>query len=233
MAKNAHGKRPKSAASMEAAWRKISDIYPNPKNVRVHSDEQVKLLQASIEEFGQVWPILVDGDGMIVAHHGVFEALKRGAYDEAKVVYVEGLSPEQVRAFVVADNRLAEISKWDEEGLRAELKALSELGLSMDAVGYEAEDLAKLLALQQEEEQGGRMGSLAASFGVPPFSVLSARAGIWQDRKDAWLALGIQSELGRGENLLKFSDSVRLDSDQRIGSKTRKKSAAPALGGEV
>jgi len=239
MAKNAHQskgapKRPKSAASMRAAWRALSEIQPNPQNVRLHSDEQVKLLAASIREFGQVWPILVDEGGMIVAHHGVFEALKREGFDEAKVVYVEGLSPDQIRAFVVADNRLAEISQWDEAGLRAELEALVGLGLDMDAVGYEADDLAKLFAIQQQEAQGGNMGSLARDFGVPPFTVLSARAGIWQERKDAWIALGIRSEEGRGENLLKFSASARPpDSKERIGAKTRKGAAAPALGGEV
>lgn len=56
--------------------------------------------------------------------------------------------------------------------------------------------------------RGAFQGSLAARFGIPPFSVLNARGGWWQERKRAWLALGIRSEIGRGGNLLNFSDTL-------------------------
>lgn len=62
-----------------------------------------------------------------------------------------------------------------------------------------------------DKDKKKHMGALAAHFGLAPFSVLSARSGWWQDRKRKWVDLGIRSELGRGENLLKFSDSVRYD----------------------
>ena len=61
------------------------------------------------------------------------------------------------------------------------------------------------------EQAGAHSVSLSDRFGVAPFSVLNAREGWWQSSKRAWLALGIRSEIGRGENLLEFSDSVRLD----------------------
>ena len=206
-------KRPKSAASMEAAWRAVEEIKPNPRNVRLHSSEQVAKIQASLRQFGQVWPILIDGDGMIVAHHGVFEACKAEGYEEVKVTYIEGLSEDQARAFVVADNRLAEISTWDEAALKAELEALQSLDLEMDSVGYAADEITQLLANTDEAERQMEAGTLARQFGVPPFTILNAKSGDWQKRKDGWTALGIRSEEGRGQNLLKFSDSVRLDGD--------------------
>lgn len=76
-------------------------------------------------------------------------------------------------------------------------------GLDLDLIGFDAADLERLLAgdpADPEPEQSPLKVRLADRFGVPPFSVLSARDGWWQDRKRAWLALGIQSELGRGDS---------------------------------
>ncbi len=193
-------KRPRNSASLEAAWVPITKLKPNPSNTRLHDERSLEGLQASLRQFGQVWPILADKSGMVIAHHGILEALKREGFEEAKVVYAEGMSKAQQRAFVVADNRLAEISAWDEEGLRAELQALADLGFDMDSVGYELAELEA--ALTEEVERTNALGSLAESFGVPPFTILNCKGGDWQKRKSAWIALGIKSEEGRGENLI-------------------------------
>jgi ParB-like chromosome segregation protein Spo0J len=192
---------------MSAEWRPIGSLRPDPKNVRLHDEPQIELLRASVREFGQVWPILARKDGTVVAHHGILEALKREGYEEAKVAFVEGMSAQQIAAFAIADNRLAMISDWDESALKAEVDALAAAGFNMEAVGYSADALEKMLS----DEATRSVGSLAEAFGVPPFTILNARSGDWQKRKDVWLAMGIRSEEGRGENLLKFSDSVRLD----------------------
>ncbi len=130
---------------MSAEWRAVSKIKPDPKNVRIHDEGQVDMLRASLREFGQVWPILIRKSGKIVAHHGVYEAAIREGFDEVKVLNVEGMTDDQIRGFMLADNRLAEISTWDEDALKAELEALAELGFDSRTIGYEKTELEKLL----------------------------------------------------------------------------------------
>lgn len=81
-------------------------------------------------------------------------------------------------------------------------------------IGFSEADLAGIMPALPPEviEPEDKPETLAARFGIVPFSILNAREGWWQDRKRAWLALGIRSEVGRGENLLKFSDTL-LDPD--------------------
>lgn len=113
------------------------------------------------------------------------------------------LSAAQRRAYILADNKLALNAGWDAALLRIELADLDELGFDIGLVGFAPDELQFLApgaANDGGQAAGGQNnGSLAARFGVPPFTVLNAREGYWQDRKRAWLALGIQSELGRGE----------------------------------
>lgn len=206
----------------------LADLKPNPTNARTHPDDQVAQIAASIREFGFTNPILADMDagGVIVAGHGrrlavlrlmeAAEAIKLPGgrtlpHGIVPVIDCAGWSEDQRRAYTLADNRLAETSEWDDELLKVELTFLTDAGFDLGLTGFDEASLDKLL--------GGGGGSttpdpeaarktLAERFGLPPFSVLNAREGWWQDRKRAWLALGIQSEVGRGENLLKFSDTI-------------------------
>src|SRR5690606_15767228 len=134
--------------------------------------------------------------------------------DEVPVIVVDHLSDAQRRALVIADNRIAENAGWDETMLRAELAALRDDDFDLDLIGFDEGELDRLLngagledgvAVPSEgagdaESPPGIAGAskLAERFGVPPFTVLDARKGWWQDRKRAWLDLGIRSELGRG-----------------------------------
>ena len=105
---------------------------------------------------------------------------------------------------------MATLSGWDAGLLAAEIGELAGFEALM---GFVPADIESLATGGQDgrplptPEEGRR--TLAERFGLPPFSVLNAREGWWQDRKRAWLSLGIQSELGRGENLLKMSDTVQ------------------------
>ena len=116
------------------------------------------------------------------------------------MLVLDHLSEAQRRAYVIADNKLALNAGWDMETLALELGDLRGMGFDLALTGFSADELTALLAEQTAADSGvgSGAGSLSAKFGVPPFSVLSAREGWWQDRKRAWLALGIQSELGRG-----------------------------------
>jgi len=135
----------------------LSSLKPSPSNVRVHSDEQINSVVASMEEFGYTNPILVDEDNNILAGHCRYEALTRMEIEKVKVLVVAGLSDIQKRAYMLADNKLAMNSDWDVEALNEELLALQESDeIDFDLLGFNEQDMAdieeELLALAEAAE---------------------------------------------------------------------------------
>jgi hypothetical protein len=178
---------------------KISKLIPYARNARTHSDEQVSQIAASIKEWGWTTPVLVDETGGIIAGHGRTLAAQRLGMTEVPVMVAKGWSDAKKRAYVIADNKLALNAGWDDELLKIELQELLSEGFAMDILGFDQSELDELFGKEEEEpKEGTGAGSLAGRFLIPPFSVLNAREGWWQDRKRAWLALGIKSEEGRG-----------------------------------
>lgn len=118
----------------------IEQLVPYERNARTHSDEQVARIAASIQEFGFVSPILVDGNSGIVAGHGRLMAAKSLGLREVPVVVVDHLTEAQRRAYVIADNQLALIAGWDDELLKAELSELEGMQFDLTLLGW-GEDL--------------------------------------------------------------------------------------------
>jgi len=202
----------------------VEDIVPYVKNARMHPPEQIDQIAASMERFGFTIPMLVAEDRTIIAGHGRLMAAAQLGLSEVPVMVARGWSDEDRRLYTLADNRLAETSEWDPEMLRIEVDELrADYGIGdMSFIGFTEADLAGFLPALPPEvtEPEEKSATLAARFGVVPFSIMSAREGWWQDRKRAWLALGIKSEVGRGENLLKFSDTL-LDPDGKKRAKAQ------------
>ena len=123
---------------VSVSYRTIGELKLDPRNARVHSAAQVRQLAASIEAFGFNVPILVDAQDNVLAGHGRLLACKRLGYVQVPTIRLDHLSEAQARAFQLADNRLAEISTWDERLLAEQLKALSELDLdfSLELTGF-------------------------------------------------------------------------------------------------
>lgn len=186
----------------------IDDLKPYDRNSRKHSDEQIAKIAASIKEWGFTTPVLVQENGTIIAGHARVMAAQRLGLPEVPVMVARGWSADQVRAYVIADNALGDMSEFDEAMLRIELGELHEGGYELGLIGLDVGALDKLLKAPEPEADPEPSRSLAERFGIPPFTVLRATEGWWQDRKRAWLALGIESEVGRGENLLKMSDTM-------------------------
>ncbi len=218
MAKRAASKGAK-APTIRVDVRRVDDLKPYPNNARTHPREQIEALAALIEEVGWTVPILADDIG-IVAGHGRQDAARliysRGGIirwmdgselptGTVPVIDCTGWTEAQRRAYIIADNRIAETSEWDEDLLKLELHFLEEAGFDLALTGFDDDALDGLL---READPSAPKASLSDRFGVPPFSVLNARDGWWQDRKRAWLALGIRSELGRGENLASMSGAI-------------------------
>lgn len=102
----------------------LSTILLNPNNVMIHPEDQLRKLMEGILEFGFLVPILVDGDGMILSGHGRYEAALRLGLDRVPIVRVGHLKPKQVRAFMLADNKLSRLSRYDMGKLAAEFDYL-------------------------------------------------------------------------------------------------------------
>jgi len=132
----------------------MDKLLPYARNARQHSDEQIAQIAASIAEFGFVNPCLVGADGVLVAGHGRLAAARKLGLSTVPVVVLDHLTPTQRRALVLADNRLAELSTWDDALLRIELEALQDEGFDLDLTGFDADALAELLAGEEPEHEG-------------------------------------------------------------------------------
>jgi ParB-like chromosome segregation protein Spo0J len=111
---------------------------PNRRNARQHSDRQIKQIARSIEAFGFVVPILIDQTDEIVAGHGRLAAAKLLGMKEIPAIQVEHLNEAQVKAYRIADNRLTDLSVWDDRVLAETLKELSqtEITFDLEATGF-------------------------------------------------------------------------------------------------
>ena len=92
---------------------KIDDLKPYEKNAKTHPKKQVDLLAENITRFGFTTPVLVDKDNNVIAGHGRLLALKQLSKTEVPCVRMEYLTPEEVKALRLADNRIAELGEWD------------------------------------------------------------------------------------------------------------------------
>lgn len=127
-------------------------LKPYENNPRVN-DYAVKKVLASIEEFGFTQPILVDEDMVIIAGHTRREAAILKGLKEVPYIVVDWLSPEKMRAYRIADNKLAELSTWDDTALREELFELEAVDFPLEVMGFTEMDLKDLF--MEEEPEGG------------------------------------------------------------------------------
>lgn len=185
-------------SDLEIVTTPVEALRPYSKNARTHSDDQIAQLVGSIQEYGFINPILIDEDAVIIAGHGRLEAAMLAGMDAVPTITIAGLTEEQRRAYVIADNKLALNAEWDFNMLKDELQQLGELDFDLDMTGFTAAEIAALLDEDPTKDDArDRAGNLSNAFGVPPFSILNSCTGWWRDRKNVWMNLGIQSELGR------------------------------------
>jgi len=118
----------------------VSKLKPYDKNPRTHSATQIERLVNSFKEFGFTNPILIDDDCNVIAGHGRLEAAKILKLKTVPTITLSHLTPEQRRAYVIADNQLALNSGWDDDLLQSELQALGDLGFDLTVLGW-GEDL--------------------------------------------------------------------------------------------
>lgn len=128
----------------------VEKLVPYEKNSRIHTDNQIKQIAASIQEFGFLAPIVIDSSNGIIAGHGRIQAAKLLGIEKVPFIRAENLTPEQRRAYLLVDNRLAETSFWDRSILQDELVDFGHLIPSLESMGFGAKDLDELRLLDLE-----------------------------------------------------------------------------------
>ena len=133
----------------------VTRLVPYDRNSRTHSPEQIAKVAASIVEFGFTNPILVDGEDGIIAGHCRLKAALVLKMKEVPVIPLEHLTPAQKRAYVIADNKLAELAGWDDEMLKLELVDLAQEDYDLGLTGFSEEEIADLLDGGDGEQKAG------------------------------------------------------------------------------
>ena len=135
--------RARPALNLKIVYRRLDELKPDPANPRRHSRRQIRAIANSIKAFGFNVPILIDRDGNIIAGHGRWLACRLLGWTEVPTLCLDHLSPTQARAFLIADNRLAEIAGWDDRLLAQQLKELSLLVLdfNIEDTGFEVGEI--------------------------------------------------------------------------------------------
>ena len=152
MAKTAHASPPIQSDIQVERWP-IGRLVPRALNPRTHSDQQVAQVAASIREFGWTNPILVGAEADVIAGHARLMAARKLGMEEVPVIVLRHLSEAQRRALVIADNQLALNAGWDEESLRLELTLLQAADYDLGLVGFDDDELARLL--EKQDAQAG------------------------------------------------------------------------------
>lgn len=157
--------------SLEIEDVSIDEVRPNPNHSRIHSDAQICKLVASIKKYGLVAPLVVDGNCMIIAGHGVWQAAKKLSLATIPVVRITDLSMSQVSALSIFLNRVAEDSTWDREQLAVVFNQIimDEPELEITETGFETAEIDQIIleygapGVTQEEDAADTLPQLDAS----------------------------------------------------------------------
>jgi DNA modification methylase len=164
-------------------YRPIGHLIPYIRNPRTHDDAQVAQIAASMVEFGWTNPVLVDGVNGVIAGHGRLLAARRLGLTEVPVIELGHLSPNQKRAYIIADNKLALAAGWDEELLHLEMGDLATAGFDLALTGFSDDELEAVLSVADDDDQG-ELDSLPAessSEDIPetPVNPVSRFGDVW------------------------------------------------------
>lgn len=148
---------------MEVQRVPVASLKFDPQNVRIHPTKNLEAIRESLRRFGQQKPIVVDRDQVVRAGNGTLQAAKDLGWTEVDIV-VSDLSPEDLSAFAVTDNRTGELSEWDVAQLRDVLDELRAVGVSVEGLGW---DTGELVALSKSAWKPAVVGALPGVHAPP------------------------------------------------------------------
>lgn len=190
-------------SGLKITYCDIGVLIPYARNSRTHSDEQVAQIAASIREFGFTNPVLVDGENGIIAGHGRVLAARKLGMEQVPTIKLDGLSDTQKRAYIIADNKLALNSGWDDEMLKLELSELDDIGFDLELAGFSAEELADMdIGIEQ-------LPAMTEEDAVPevPITPVTKLGDVWQLDKHRVMC-GSSTSI---ENMERLTNGVLVD----------------------
>ena len=208
---------------MKTVKMKLSALKPPERNVRMHTDRQLKEFERSITMFGQIRPIVTDENGVILAGNGLYETLKRMGRMEADVLKVTGLSENQKKKLMLADNKIFGLGVDDLSALDAFLADLKD---DLDIPGFD-EDLLRSMAAEASAvtEQLQEYGTLA------PGEIENLRAA--RERKAAYMESGLPEESDADGNAPVESVESNAVPESAEPEPVRRSVVCPHCGGTV
>ena len=165
--------------ALKIKWAPISQLRPNPRNARTHSKGQLRKIAASIRKFGFLNPVIVEEDNMVLAGHGRLEAARLEGLVQIPTVCFSHLTTAQKRAYLIADNKIAQEAGWDREILAIELGELIELlpaeGFDVSVTGFETSEIDLLLA-----DMTASSNEPQEAIPSPPVNPVTKQGDLWQ-----------------------------------------------------
>lgn len=129
----------------------IDELIPYVNNARTHNKEQILKLRSSLREFGFVNPVIIDRNYNVLAGHGRIEAAKAEGIAEVPCVYADHLTEAQKKAYILADNRMAQDAGWNEELIAVEMEELQNLGFDLGLTGFDEKEIADLFDTNSDD----------------------------------------------------------------------------------
>ena len=147
----------------------LSELHPSPNNARKHTPAQIRGLARSIETFHFNAPVLADRNGNILAGHGRVLAAQTLGMTQVSVIFLDHLTEAQAKAYMLADNRLTDMSSWDDTKLAIQLKEMSEMALDfeIEATGFEAPEIDFRIQSLEDAAAIDRADSFQLAMGQP------------------------------------------------------------------
>lgn len=225
------------ALRLKISYRKVDDLKPYTGNARTHSQKQIAQIAASIRQFGFVNPVLIDDKDGVIAGHGRVAAARIVGLSDIPVIQLAHLTEAERQAYVIADNRLAELAGWDRDILAIELQTLSEMDIDFDLeiTGFETAEIDLLLDVTDDETDD----AADSLFEPEPGPAVSQTGDVWSlgHHKlvcgDAQIAATYQTLMGEDRARAVFTDppyNVRIDGHVCGSGKTRHREFAMASG---
>lgn len=159
---------------------KIKDIIPYENNPR-KNDEAVAFVAESIKRFGFRVPLVLDKDNVIVCGHTRLKAAKKLSMRSVPCIYADDLSEEQISAFRLADNKVAELAEWDVEKLNIEIEALKQLDVDLSTLGFEVDEPSELDELTSDDAESDNALTLQLTLCEEQYQICEGVIDFWWD----------------------------------------------------
>lgn len=150
----------------------VAELTANPRNARTHSPAQIKKIAASIKRFNFLAPMVITNENVIIAGHGRLDAAKTLGLEQVPCIIADHLSEAEIRAYMLADNRIQLDSGWDESLLKIELSELMDMDFDLDVTGFDADEVDEILGIDKTIEGEDDIPT-------PPVNPVSKLGDIW------------------------------------------------------